>query len=92
MKKWKAKWVVDEKFAGLQPGNLFSGQEPAGAAHREDLQNYHMLARKTFTLADKPRKVFLDISADDCYKLYINAFLRTRPALATLSLLLQSPD
>ncbi|NLO37948.1 MAG: family 78 glycoside hydrolase catalytic domain [Ruminiclostridium sp.] len=72
MKKWKAKWVVDEKFAGLQPGNLFSGQEPAGAAHREDLQNYHMLARKTFTLADKPRKVFLDISADDCYKLYIN--------------------
>lgn len=70
MKKWKARWITDEAFIRLQPVNLL--QEPSNTEHRENLKNHHMLVRKTFNLADKPQKVFLDISADDYYKLYIN--------------------
>lgn len=72
MKKWEARWISDENFIGLQPLNLFTKQDIAKTEHREDLKNHHMLVRKTFTLAEKPEKVLLDISADDYYKLYLN--------------------
>lgn len=72
MKKWQARWITDDKFIQLKPVNMFSRQNSHKTEHREDLKNHHMLVRKIFTLSKKPRKAFLDISADDYYKLYIN--------------------
>lgn len=72
MKNWEARWITDAAFINLQPVDLFTKQSSPKTEHREDLKNHHMLVRKTFTITDKPRKVLLDISADDYYKLYIN--------------------
>ena len=83
MKTWKAKWISGVEFRGLEPSNVFRKElgKNSLSPHREDLKNYHMLVRKTFSLGDKPMQAFLDITADDYYKLYINgSFVSQGPA------------
>jgi len=83
LKTWKAKWILGVELSGLEPRNVFHKelQKSSLSSHREDLKNYHMLVRKTFSLRDKPTRAFLDITADDYYKLYINGrFVSQGPA------------
>jgi alpha-L-rhamnosidase len=74
-KCWNARWIINKRFEGLSPINVFYKQQhpPSLPEHRSDLKNLHTLFRKTFSLtARNIRSAFLDISADDYYKLYIN--------------------
>jgi len=74
-KRWKNHWVCDPAFMGLEPIKVLYRQVDTDfveTPHRDDLKNLHTLFRKKVTIKEKPDKVFLDISADDFYKLYIN--------------------
>ncbi len=82
-KIWKAKWIMDEQFHGLVPINVFHKEQKQEATnnHREDLKNRHMLVRKQFTVSTDIENAFIDITADDYYKLYINGkFVGQGPA------------
>lgn len=82
-KVWSARWIADERFAGLEPLPLLHKEleKPEREAHRNDLRNVHMLVRKTFDLASPVRSAYIDISADDYYKLYVNGrFVAQGPA------------
>ncbi|MDF2922178.1 MAG: alpha-L-rhamnosidase [Paenibacillaceae bacterium] len=78
-----AKWIMDQRFEGLAPIHIYH-KENAGAVkheHKEELQNVHMLVRKSVTLQEVPREAFIDITADDYYKLYVNGqFVGQGPA------------
>ncbi|MFD1677904.1 family 78 glycoside hydrolase catalytic domain [Alicyclobacillus fodiniaquatilis] len=73
-RSWQAKWIMDPQFSDVKPLDLFhkETEKSAQPQHRADLQNRHMLLRKTFVLSDTFTSAFLDISADDYYKLYVN--------------------
>ncbi|WP_168121246.1 family 78 glycoside hydrolase catalytic domain [Paenibacillus sp. HB172176] len=74
MKKWKADWITDPEFAERVPLSLLH-KEYLGlkkSVHPVHLKNHHMFFRKTFELSHLPDKAFLDITADDYYKVYIN--------------------
>ncbi|MBD2861877.1 family 78 glycoside hydrolase catalytic domain [Paenibacillus oceani] len=82
-KRWSAHWIMDEDFAGLKPIDVYRKQlEPSqGPKHRDDLKNRHMLARTKFVLDDSYENAVLHITADDCYKLYVNGtFVGQGPA------------
>jgi hypothetical protein len=84
-KNWSAEWISDKRFIELSPINVFHKQLAAGetASHRPDLKNQHMYVRRTFDLAQPAGQAYLDISADDYYKLYINGrFVGQGPAPA----------
>lgn len=83
-KHWKAKWICDKRFAGLPPIALLHKEhlKTDENEHRADLKNRHMLVRKKF-MAKMGEPAFLDITADDYYKLYINGkFVGQGPAPA----------
>ena len=74
-KRWKNHWVCDPAFMGLEPIKVLYRQVDTDfveTPHRDDLKNLHTLFRKKVTIKEMPDRVFLDISADDFYKLYIN--------------------
>lgn len=74
-KAWKAKWGMDKSFYGLTPINVFHKERTEAVPiieHKPELKNYHMLVRKKFVINGIGEKSFLDITADDYYKLYIN--------------------
>lgn len=73
-KTWKAKWIMDHRFKGVTPVNVFHRQqeEKKFPEHMPDLANLHMLARKKFHCGNGFQKAYIDITADDYYKLYIN--------------------
>lgn len=83
-KTWQARWIADRRFVGRTPRNLLhkanqkpSNQEP----HLPELRNVHMLVRKKFQIDDLQAPAFIDITADDYYKLYINGkFVGQGPA------------
>lgn len=95
-KVWKAKWIADPRFAKLQPLNLLYkvSEDPAlcgGSAGRGDmsieqphpkhLRNVHMQVRKVIEVEEPGVSAYIDISADDYYKLYINGeFVGQGPA------------
>ncbi|EMS69344.1 family 78 glycoside hydrolase catalytic domain [Ruminiclostridium cellobioparum] len=84
-KIWKASWIIDGLFEGLTPLNVFHKQLDTREApkHMEHLKNHHMLVRKEFVLTRSIGHSYLDISADDYYKLYINGrFIGQGPAPA----------
>lgn len=74
-------WITMPAFADVEPIHVFHRQteiEPELPVPME--QNRHMLFRKTFTVK-KGGKVFLYITADDYYKLYIGGkFITQGPA------------
>lgn len=73
-KVWKAKWIMDERYYGLIPINVFHKwkDKVVLSEHRADLKNLHMLVRKKFDCKKVTERAYLDITADDYYKLYIN--------------------
>jgi alpha-L-rhamnosidase len=84
-KTWTAKWIMDKKFCGLTPINVFHKEmdKVPLTEHKSDLKNYHMLVRKKFTVKEIGSNAYLDITADDYYKLYINGeFVGQGPAPA----------
>lgn len=83
-KIWKNRWVCDPAFLGMEPAQMLHRQLDDTfklREHREDLKNIHTLFRKKVILEPGFEQVFLDISADDYYKLYINGrFITQGPA------------
>ncbi|MDI4648254.1 family 78 glycoside hydrolase catalytic domain [Cohnella hashimotonis] len=85
-KTWRARWIQDADFGGLAPLNLLHKElEPVDLPeHPAELLNRHMLVRRVFTLGADERagkRMWLDISADDYFKLYLNgAFVAQGPA------------
>ncbi|GAA3406135.1 family 78 glycoside hydrolase catalytic domain [Paenibacillus hodogayensis] len=82
-KIWSAHWIADERFVGLEPRQLLhkESDSPDNEAHRNDLKHTHMLVRKTFDLEASVRAAYIDISADDYYKLFVNGrFVGQGPA------------
>jgi len=76
-------WICDPAFKGLEPLDLFHKQlEPKPRPpHPEELKNRRMLLRKSFLLEDALESPFIDVSADDSYKLYVNGvFVAEGPA------------
>ncbi|SFA79550.1 Alpha-L-rhamnosidase N-terminal domain-containing protein [Cohnella sp. OV330] len=85
-KTWRARWIQDADFGGFAPLHLLHKElEPFDLPeHPVELLNRHMLVRRVFTLgADEcaGKRMWLDISADDYFKLYLNgAFVAQGPA------------
>ncbi|THF73527.1 family 78 glycoside hydrolase catalytic domain [Cohnella fermenti] len=86
-KQWQARWICDAPFGTLAKMNLYRKEMDACSPepqHREDLQHHHWLARTTIVrepAAPEADPVYLDITADDYYKLYINGrFVAQGPA------------
>ncbi|HET6739658.1 MAG TPA: hypothetical protein VFH76_12015, partial [Kribbella sp.] len=83
MTDWVARWISDPAFAGSTPPDLLhkeAGEHPA-FDHPPELQNRHMLVRKTFVLDELPVEAVLRITADDYYKLSVNGeFVGQGPA------------
>ncbi|BBH20286.1 hypothetical protein Back11_16310 [Paenibacillus baekrokdamisoli] len=84
---WQACWITDSSFAVLDKLDLFYKEMEAVKAetHREDLQHHHWLVRSTFELEHDDlglfNEAYLDITADDYYKLYLNGrFVAQGPA------------
>lgn len=80
--RWQALWLRDPLFDGVARRDLIDSRrrtENNGA-----IQNIHTLFRREFTLDDRPlSQARLYITADDCYKLYVNGtFVGTGPAPA----------
>jgi alpha-L-rhamnosidase len=74
-KQWRAQWIKDPQFSRLNP-TLLLGKELRKAFsyhHEAELQNHHILVRKVFKMDQKTiDNAYIDITADDYYKLYIN--------------------
>ncbi len=74
-KIWKNHWICNPKFEDLKPlPTLHKQQDPTfrKPEHRKDLKNIHTLFRKKLKIEAGTKRVRMDISADDYYKLYIN--------------------
>lgn len=87
-KIWKAKWIMDSRFFGLSPIDVFHKEldNRLLPQHRDDLKNVHMLVRKRFVISKNKGNFTIDITADDYYKLYINGeFVSQGPASAYFS-------
>ena len=67
------KWITAPAFAGVKPINIFHKQRDTAFTYTPDpaFRNVHTVFRAVLNLSD-PGGVFVRISADDCYKLYIN--------------------
>ena len=74
-KIWAAKWIQAKDFTDITPQNLFHKEnEKVETQHKPKLKNYHMMVRKTFSIAKITGQIWLDISADDYCKIYINGY------------------
>lgn len=69
-----AAWITDQRFCGLKPIDVYHKEDQQGGdqEHKAELQNHHMLVRKSFSLGDAVQEAHVDITADDYYKLYVN--------------------
>lgn len=75
-------WITTKDFAGLAPINLFHKENDSTPVPESPIKNYHAYFRKKITFP-KGRRITMDISADDYYKLYINGiFVSQGPAPA----------
>ncbi|SHI02490.1 family 78 glycoside hydrolase catalytic domain [Clostridium grantii] len=83
MIQWQAKWIIDPEFLGLKTIDIFHKEKDKReyGVHREDFKNRHMLIRKKFSIDEIKEKAYINITADDYYKLYINGhFVGQGPA------------
>ncbi len=74
-KEFSAKWICSSDFLNKTPLDVFHkerNQLSKPERHPEKLRNYHMKVRKTFKINSLENSYFIDITADDYYKLYIN--------------------
>ncbi|MFE5318482.1 family 78 glycoside hydrolase catalytic domain [Paenibacillus sp. NPDC056579] len=82
-KHWVAHWIMDQRFQELSPLNVNHKEnvDNPGYVHLAELQNIHMLVRKTFELDECAGECYIDLTADDYYKLYVNGhFVGQGPA------------
>jgi alpha-L-rhamnosidase len=82
-KVWEAKWIMDHRFSELTIIDVFHKEidNRLLPEHREDLKNVHVLYRKKFNITHLKDNMYIDITADDYYKLYINGeFVGQGPA------------
>lgn len=83
-KKFFAKWIGSHDFQTKDPIDVFRKENSSidnFEIHPENIKNHHMLVRKEFYLPLADSSYFLDITADDYYKLYINGkFIGQGPA------------
>ncbi|MHC4883819.1 MAG: family 78 glycoside hydrolase catalytic domain, partial [Planctomycetota bacterium] len=79
---WQAKWLRDPVFDGVPYRELIHPNR--NEENNGEIRNVHTLLRRELELDEKPiREARLYITADDCYKLYINGrFIGTGPAPA----------
>ncbi|MEK6796443.1 MAG: family 78 glycoside hydrolase catalytic domain [Spirochaetota bacterium] len=72
-KHWTARWIRDIAFNGTDTIDVFHKQRTVHSMpeHRSDLKNRRMFVRRIFTL-DAAASPYIDITADDHYKLYVN--------------------
>lgn len=80
-KQWTNRWICSPKFADVEPRDLLHRQLDKSfilEEHRPDLKNNHTLFRRKVELKETPKECYLDISADDYYKLYINGVYVTQ--------------
>lgn len=61
-------WITTSDFADLKPINVYHKEGESAEAGASALQNYHTHFRKKFVL-DDTENVYINISADDYYKL-----------------------
>ncbi len=69
-------WICDPLFLKQEPAVMLHRQGRSASGFQPDpaLQNRHMLVRRSFEAAEN-ESLTLDITADDCYKLYLNGRL-----------------
>ncbi|MCZ8517162.1 alpha-L-rhamnosidase N-terminal domain-containing protein [Paenibacillus filicis] len=82
-KTWQSGWITAEAFAKLEPIPVLrkARQKAEPSAHREELKHHHMLVRKTFSVKKPAESAWIDLTADDYYKLYVNGeFVGQGPA------------
>lgn len=82
-KQWTAKWVMDPRFYGFKPLSVHHKESASNLAneHKEELENVHMFIRKTFDLQEVVTESYMELTADDYYKLYVNGhFVGQGPA------------
>lgn len=73
MKTFHPIWYTIPIFAGVIPQNPRSREQDPIEMKTDAPRNLHVLARAEFEMAERDAGPFLlDITADDCYKLYVN--------------------
>lgn len=74
---WQGTWLTEQSFMHLEKSYLYHKEletfklEP----HRSDLQHHHWYVRTVFMVDEKAmeeQEIWLNLTADDYYKLYIN--------------------
>lgn len=84
MHEFRGKWLCAEEFAELETIDVFHREQEkkdVKSAHPDELRNYLMVISGSFDYRGCGEKVYIDLTADDYYKLYINgAFVCQGPA------------
>ncbi len=75
MENAKIKWFTTDDFLQIEPLDVF-GKELVVKSIESQLKNYHCLCRSEYCY-DGSTPVFIKITADDYYKLYINGIYVT---------------
>jgi hypothetical protein len=82
-KQWEAQWISDPRFIGRTPID-YRGKEHSPLPefnHPEELLGVHMLVRHSFHLTHLTNQAWLEMTADDYYKLWVNdSFVAQGPA------------
>ena len=79
---FKSGWITTEEFIALKPLDIYHTEKEKKQIPKSPVENYHAYFRKNFSLK-KCENVYINISADDYYKLYINGrFVCQGPASA----------
>ncbi len=69
---FKGKWITDTEFFNLRPRNVFHRQLEKVSLPCIEHRDRHILFRRKFICNGVSDNAVIYISADDCYKLYIN--------------------
>lgn len=77
------KWYTIPEFESIKPVNLYHKENEEGPGEAAVPANLHVLARAGLEYSEKQGRVFIRITADDYYKLYLNGeFVGQGPAPA----------
>ncbi len=75
--EWSALWISDPLFKDSKPVDLLhkANQKIDPPAHPEHLLNVHSYFRRVINIDSFPAKAGIRITADDCYRLFVNGKL-----------------